>query len=102
MTPEELVDDMANKASHVDDEYINATGKLFAEMGLEGIKRFIAAFHEKCISFTGDQKHNIQVVNHKLAQNEDFCRALRAFNEWKAALTPEDFAKEMTRGNEPR
>jgi hypothetical protein len=84
MTPEELVADMADR-TEFDDVYIEDLGKQFAEMGIEGLKRFMTAFNEKRASYTEAQKTNITAINLVLAKNENFNKALRDLHAWKEA-----------------
>lgn len=96
MTPEELVEDMASKAAF-DDAYIATMGKAFVDMGIDGLKRFMAKFNDTRTKFTEDQKNNINAVNHALSKNDDFCKAMRAWHEWKETLPPGDFTKELAK-----
>lgn len=84
MTPEQIVDDMANKTEH-DDAYIEMLGKEFASLGIEGLEKFVDAFNARKSSFTPEQQQNISRVNHALAKNAGFCEALKSLHDHREA-----------------
>jgi hypothetical protein len=83
MSPEELHDEMVNKAEF-DDAYVNTTANTFNTMAPEDIARFMVKLSESQASYTTEQRANLQKLNLALAQKPAFNESLKRFSDWRA------------------
>jgi len=84
MSPEELHDEMVNKAEF-DDAYVDTTANTFNTLAPEDVSRFMAQLSASQNSYTAEQRANLQKLNLALAQKPAFNEALKRFSDWRAA-----------------
>ena len=84
MSPEELHDEMVNKAEF-DDTYVDTTANSFNTMTPEDIGRFMTKLSESQAAYTTEQRANLQKLNLALAQKPAFNESLKRFSDWRAA-----------------
>lgn len=87
MTPEELHDEMINKADF-DDAYIESLAKAFGALAVEDLNRFMVRMNDTQKSYTPEQRTTLQAINLRLAKLPEFTDALRRFSDWREKQPP--------------
>lgn len=91
MTPEELHDEMINRADF-DDAYIEGLANAFGALSPDDMSRFMARLSSTQAAFTPEQRATLNSINLKLAQKPAFTDALRRFSEWREANAKQEAA----------